>query len=87
MQQNSNVIDFYNYKDVSRLYKQLRKQKIIDTISALISWINSYKVKQKLIGAAIIIFLTAASLIIKDPTALIFLLPICIGFMFVKEEM
>jgi hypothetical protein len=87
MQRNSNVLDLYNYKDVSQLYKQLRKQKIIDTVNALMLWLNSYKVKQKLIGAALIIFLTAASLIVKDPTALIFLLPICIGFMFVKEEM
>lgn len=87
MQQNSNIIDFYNYKDVSRLYKQLRKQKIIDTVNAFVYWLNSYKIKQKIIGAALIIFLTAASSIIKDPTALIFLLPICIGFMFVKEEM
>jgi hypothetical protein len=87
MQRNSNVIDFYNYKDVSRLYKQLRKQKIVDNANTFITWINSYKVKQKIIGAALIIFLTAASLIIKDPTALIFLLPICIGFMFVKEEL
>jgi hypothetical protein len=86
MQQNSNVIEFYDYKDVSRLYKQLRKQKIIDTANAFVSWINSYKVKQKIVGSVLIIFLTLASLIIKDPTALIFLLPMCIGVMFCKES-
>lgn len=86
MRRNSNILDFYDYKDVSRLYKQLRKQKIIDTVNAFIIWINSSKVKQKIVGAVLIIFLTLASLIIKDPSALIVSLPMCIGVMFCKES-
>lgn len=87
MQRNNNVIEFYTYDQVLKICKQRKKENRLRMLNSLFSWLTSYRAKHLAGGIGLLILLLVISLILKDPTALIFLSPICLGFMFIKEEM
>lgn len=86
MQRNRNVIEFYTYDQVMRIYKQRKRENRLRLLNNTINLLTSNRVKHIAGGLGLILFLLAASLIVKDPTALVFLSPMCLGFMFIDEE-
>jgi hypothetical protein len=87
MQRNSNVIEFYSYNQVVRIYRQRKREKRLKILNTMVNQLTSYRAKHIAGGLSLLVLLTVISLILKDPTALVFLSPICLGFMFIKEEM
>lgn len=86
MQRNRNLIEFYTYDQVMQIYKQRKRENRLRQLNNIINWMTSNRVKHIAGGIVLIIFLLIMSLLIKDPTALAFLSPICLGFMFIDEE-
>jgi hypothetical protein len=70
-----------------RIYRQHKREKRLKILNTIVNQLTSYRAKHIAGGLSLLVLLTVISLILKDPTALVFLLPICFGFMAIKEEM
>jgi hypothetical protein len=86
MQPQPEAHRLYTYEEAVNLYKQRRRMKLHNVMESIIDYLYGINIRQKIIGLMILIFLITTSLMIKNPIALIFLTPICIGLILTKED-
>ncbi|MDF2950559.1 MAG: hypothetical protein K0S18_142 [Anaerocolumna sp.] len=82
----NNTIRLFTYDDAIALYKREKRQAKKNTLTAIQNYFIDHYITQKIIGLLILILITMLSLIIQDATALIFMLPICVGLMLANEQ-
>lgn len=78
--------EMYTYDEAIKLYKQQRKEKALNIIKLLLSYVNIYNFKIKFITVFIMIISTVLSYIAKDFTVLIFMYLIGISSLFYNHE-
>jgi hypothetical protein len=82
----NNTTRLFTYDDAIALYKQEKRQAKKNTLTAIQNYFIDHYITQKIIGLLILVLITMLSLIIQDATALIFMLPICVGLMLANEQ-
>jgi uncharacterized protein YaeQ len=82
-----NTIRLFTYDDAVAIYKHNQQQSKVNTIKAIKRYLVNHYIVQKIIGFISLIVTIVLSCIIKDGTALIFMLPICMGLMLVNEPL
>jgi hypothetical protein len=83
---NDNSIRLYTYEDAIEMYKQHKEQQKRNTLTGIYNYFINKYITQKIIGLTVFILTVFISIIIQDPTALIFMFPICLGLMLLNQK-